>query len=257
MTSTTSWISNYQTKEGSSIRLFCFHHSGGGAVFYREWNKLLPQDVEVVPVQLPGRWERFSEAPMKDMKVLIPQLYEGLKAFLDKPYAILGNSLGALVAYELARELRRRKAATPLGLFMVARTAPHSPLGRNAFYTLPDMDLLQRMNELYGGVPDSLFTDPDQREIWLPLMRADLQLYETYQYQPEEPFSFPIHVFFGNADPTIKNCTVESWALHSSDEISINGLEGGHFFIETSKAQFFSLLSEKLSDLRPGFELSF
>src|ERR1039458_7197841 len=102
------WISCRRPGPEARLRLFCFPYAGAGALIFRTWSDGLPADVEVCPVQLPGRGTRLMERPFTQLSLLIEALAQALVPFLDKPFAFFGHSLGALVSFELARRIRRQ-----------------------------------------------------------------------------------------------------------------------------------------------------
>src|SRR2546430_10624517 len=102
------WLMIPRPNPNASVRLFCFPYAGGNASIYTSWSRDLSANVELVAVQPPGRANRISEPPHSRMQDLIADLCPAIRALLGKPYILLGHSLGSHVAFELARELRRR-----------------------------------------------------------------------------------------------------------------------------------------------------
>ena len=196
------WIQRDYSKANSVITLFCFPHSGGGASSYRKFSDNLPNDVEVIPIQLPGREIRFEEAPISQMSKLIPPLAEAITPYLNRPYAFFGHRLGSLVSFELTRELRRRNQTLPKGLFLSACSAPQLPDIDPPIYDAPNPVFIERLRK-YNGTPPEILEDQELIEIFLPMLRADFSLSETYSYSNENPFSFPIFVYGGDRDSTL------------------------------------------------------
>ncbi|WP_278187600.1 thioesterase II family protein [Micromonospora sp. R77] len=136
------------------LRLFCFPHAGGAASAYRRWLRDVPDGVEILPVQLPGRENRSTETPHTDLTTLVGELADALAAHLCVPYALVGNSLGALVATELARELARRGFPGPAHL-VVAAAPPARRRDLAPVAGLPDAALLAAVHRRHGGIPPS------------------------------------------------------------------------------------------------------
>jgi medium-chain acyl-[acyl-carrier-protein] hydrolase len=213
----------------ADVRLLCLPHAGAGASVYRAWRDHLPPErVAVVPLQPPGREMRFREPPLTDVQPLVAQLVEALLPVLEPPYAIYGHSLGALVAFELARALRRARAPQPLGLLVSARPAPQLPRLRPAAHLLPDADLVAELERL-GGIPAEIAVDETLLDFLMPLLRADLEVNEDYAYRHEPPLACPIAAFAGRDDPRVPAAEMEPWRAQTDAGFELHVLPGGHF----------------------------
>src|SRR5262249_36980729 len=124
------WIAAHRSSPHCTIRLFCLPYAGAGASIFRSWSAQLPTQIEVCPVQLPGREERLSEAAFERMEPLIEELSTALNTYVDRPFAFFGHSMGALIAFELARRLQEDRGLCPKRLIVSGRRAP--ALHRNA-----------------------------------------------------------------------------------------------------------------------------
>ncbi|MGE3272883.1 MAG: thioesterase II family protein, partial [Chloroflexota bacterium] len=180
----TAWIRCPRPSEQASLRLFCLPFGGGGAQTYREWPAALGPDIEVWHAQLPGREARHREPPLTSLPPLVQPLAAAMLPYLDRPYAIFGHSMGALIAFELARLFRRLGAPAPTYLFVSARRAPHLPDWRPPLHTLPDADLVDHLNQRYNGLPRAVLESADLLRMFTPLIRADLTLTELYDFVP-------------------------------------------------------------------------
>jgi medium-chain acyl-[acyl-carrier-protein] hydrolase len=170
------WLSVWRSGDGpASVRLFCFPPAGGGASFFRDWADALPADVEVSAIQLPGRETRLRESPHARMGPLVDDLSATLRPHLDRPFAIFGHSMGALVGFELARRLHAASAPEPALVVVAGQRAPHLPLGRELWHRLPTPRLLDALREL-NGIPELVLDNAELRELVLPAIRADLEL---------------------------------------------------------------------------------
>ncbi|MGB8956400.1 MAG: thioesterase domain-containing protein, partial [Tumebacillaceae bacterium] len=118
------WIAYHQPRPSAKVRLFCFAHAGGNASAYRKWAEQMPREIEVCPVQFPGRERRWNETPIADLRELMETLTPLFRSVQDKPFALFGHSLGSMVAFEVARELRRTGLPAPVRLFASAGRAP-------------------------------------------------------------------------------------------------------------------------------------
>jgi len=226
-----SWLSFRKPGAEARLRLFCFPYAGAGALIFRAWSDGLPADVEVCPVQLPGRGTRLMERPFTQLSPLVEALAQALVPLLDKPFAFFGHSLGALVSFELARRIRRQYGVHPVRLFVSAGRAPQIPHRTRPIHTLPDKDLLVELRRL-NGMPSELLDHEELMEIMLPVLRADFAVYETYVYLTEPPLDCPISAFGGLQDLRVKDSDLEAWRAQTSASFSLRMFPGDHFFLK-------------------------
>ncbi|MHB9796211.1 thioesterase II family protein [Pseudomonas sp. MT3] len=230
------------------LRLLCLPYSGASAMVYARWKRQLPVWVDVRPVELPGRGRRFAENLQTDLRGLADQLAGEVAAHLEQPYALFGHSLGGLLAFELAHALRQRGLPTPQALFASAASAPscrdsHCELAEEQ----SDAQLIERMRRL-GGTPEAVFADEEMLRLTLPVMRADFLLCGRYDYRRRPQLSCPIHVFGGKAD-RISVESLSAWQDETRAGFSLEMLDGGHFFLNSSEARLLELM---LGHLRPS-----
>jgi surfactin synthase thioesterase subunit len=213
------------------MRLFCFPYAGGAASAYRNWYGGALSGFEVCPVQLPGRERRINDVPVERIPLLVDQLAEVLP--LDRPFAFFGHSMGALVAFELTRELRRRGCAMPAHLFFSGAQAPQLGPNRPPRYRLSREHLIVELRKL-GGTPEMVLEDPELLDLVLPAIRADFALIDTYQYSHASPFTCPITVFSGEDDSEVEPFDVIQWRPHTVGSFRHISFPGDHFFITSS-----------------------
>src|SRR6185437_8848497 len=188
MTSSTAtpWFTSKRPNARARLRLFCFPYAGGGPAIYRLWPQNLPTDVEICVAQLPGRGTRMREQPFTNLDALVQAATEAIKPLLDKPFALFGHSMGAMISFELARRLREQGQPQPSYLFISGRRAPQLPNDDPLSYNLPDTELRQELLRL-NGTPKEVLEHPELMELMLPLLRADFSVVETYEYRPGVP----------------------------------------------------------------------
>ena len=207
--------------------LYCLPHAGGGASAYRSWLGKVP-GVAVLPVQPPGREGRFREPPYKRMGSLVGDLANVVTASLagngGGPYAVYGHSLGALVAFELLRELRRRGDPEPVHLFVSGCVAPHCPFDDGP--PIRNMELPELVATLrkLGGTPEWLLSDPSVLEMIVPAIRADFSVKETNVYRPEPPLDVPITALPATDDPRASEELVGRWCEQTTGEFELHTL---------------------------------
>lgn len=219
------WLAG-RAVEGAHTRLYCFAHSGGAVGEYLRWQPQLP-GVELRGVQLPGRGERFAEPVINALPVLVGQVVDNIG--FEPPFSLFGHSCGALIAFEVVRELRRRGRALPERLFLSAYPAAHLPRSDSRLHTLGDQELLAAIDERYGGLPAQFLTEPEIVALALPAYRADFSLFETYRYEAGEPLPVPLHVFGGDRDRVPREALAQ-WHRHTSRDFHLHTMAGDHFY---------------------------
>lgn len=244
-TKANSWILYPKPNPAASLRLFCFPFAGGGAQTFRGWLDAVPNAVEICPVQLPGRESRIKEPPFSSVGSLLEPLATAIKPSLDKPFVFFGHSMGAIVAFELARKLRRDQGQLPESLIVSARVAPHLPIPRAPVNSLPPDDFLEALKAL-KGTPKEVMENKELMEVVTPLLRADLAIHEDYVYSPEAPLGCPILAFGGLQDTEASRVAIDAWQEHTTKGFIRRMLPGDHFFIVTAQTLFLRTLSQEL-----------
>ena len=240
-----SWIASRKPNPQARLRLFCFPYAGGGASIFRTWSDGLPMDVEVCPVQFPGRGTRLTETPFTQLSPLVQAVAQALVPLLDKPFAFFGHSLGALIGFELARQLRRQSGVQPVRLFVSADRAPQIPQRDRPIHALPEGEFLVELHRL-NGIPGKVLEEVELMQIMLPVLRADFAVYETYVYSTEPPLNCPISTFGGLQDHRVSRGDLEAWRDQTSASFSLRMFSGDHFFWNTTQPLLLQVLSQEL-----------
>lgn len=228
--------------------MFCLPYAGGGASAFNSWPDALPDTVELQAVQLPGRESRYSEPMFTQILETASALATSIEPYLDRPYALFGYSMGALIAFELMRELRRRGSHLPEQLFVAARRAPqNSPICPPLTHLTLD-GFLEKMRHYYDP-PQGAWELPELLEIILPPLRADMRMCEGYIYHPEPPFDCPIHAFAGHSDICSPPDIVQAWREQTTGDFEMDVFEGGHFFINTALDDLQSAIIARLEHI--------
>jgi medium-chain acyl-[acyl-carrier-protein] hydrolase len=181
------------------------------------------------------------------MEPLIRTLCDALTHFLDLPFVLFGHSLGALMAFETARELRRRGLGTPLRLFVSAHAAPQIPRLVEPLHRLPEPEFVAELVRRYDAIPSVVLADRDLMEMFIPVLRADLEILETYNYCPEPPLACPISAFGGVLDSTVAKSHLEAWQHQTASSFRMNMFHGGHFFLKDARPQVLDAICSDLS----------
>jgi medium-chain acyl-[acyl-carrier-protein] hydrolase len=169
-----------------------------------------------------------------------------LEPLLDHPFAFYGHSLGAIVAFETARWLRHTGRALPNTLFVSASRAPHLPWPHPSVRHLNDVDLLNEIHRRYGSVPEIVLEDAELRGLLTPALRADMSLIETYRYEPEAPFAFPIFAFGGDTDHMVGHAEINEWGTQTSGPFHFRMLPGAHLFLQSRREELLEEISSAL-----------
>lgn len=244
------WFPYRTPRRQAHLRLFCFPHAGGGASVYRAWSDDMAPEIEIWPVQLPGREHRFREPPLRSIQSVVEQLTTALQPYMDMPFAFFGHSMGALVAYELAQALRRGGRQTPVHLAVSGREAPHVRSPGGTMHDLSDHALMAALRR-FNGTPTDALGHPELLHMVLPLLRADFEAHETYAYGASEPLDCPISAFGGLADPDVDRDSLAAWQRHTRGELVLRMFPGDHFFIRQARRAVVRTLGEILLSMAP------
>lgn len=241
---TASWFINFESPAQPRMRLFCFPFAGGSAAVFRSFTAGLPPEIEVWAANLPGHGSRLGEAPLVDLRAAARLLAQALTPLSHGcPFAFFGHSLGALLAFEVARVLRWQGQRLPTHLYVSATIAPHLPRIDRQWHTLPDAELVAEMGK-YNGLPAELLAEPELLALFLPGLRADLTMIETDVYVPERPFAFPITAFGGAADPLVSQDELTAWREQTRGKFQMTLFEGDHFFLDAAQPAILAAVTQ-------------
>lgn len=228
------WIEQLRSGPAARLRLLCVPYAGAGPDVFRPWAELLPPTVDLWAAQLPGRATRIREQPPTSLEPLVASLADALEPHLGLPVALFGHSMGALIAFELAREIRRRGLSEPAQLFVSGCEAPQLAPQETPVGHLSDDELLQRIRE-FAGTPEEVLQHVELMRFFLPVLRADFCVVESYAYHDHGPLSCPLSAFGGMQDPTIDRERLEAWRLQSLSLFRLRMIPGGHFYLDQAR----------------------
>jgi medium-chain acyl-[acyl-carrier-protein] hydrolase len=242
-----TWMMRPRPNPQAQLRLFCFPYAGGGASMYYTWPDELPAGVEVCAINLPGREARLAEPPITRLDPLVRALADALAPALTGRFAFVGHSLGSLVAFELTRELVRRRAPQPVHLLLSGRPAPQIPNHEPRIHALPDAQFIEGVRR-YNGMPEDVLRNPELLELVLPVLRADFAINETYEYRPGPPLACPISAFGGTEDADIPEAALAAWSEQTNGPATHQMFPGDHFYVFTARRDFLRAVSRVLTD---------
>jgi medium-chain acyl-[acyl-carrier-protein] hydrolase len=227
MVNSLAWLATGPVSPEARVRLFCLPQAGGGAGDFDLWPKEISSSLDLCPVQLPGRQDRFVEPAFRNMMDLVSELAVVVAENADLPFAIFGHCMGALIAFEIVRELRRKQEPLPLYVFLSSYVAPQNSevdLAKR-IYCLPEKEFIERIRERSILDTDSL-DNPELLKLMLPLLRADYSLCETYRYDVEAPLKCPIAVYGAESDPALKESDIAAWRSQTQATFSLRMVPG-------------------------------
>lgn len=244
------WLVNLGARDGAKIRLICAHHAGGSSRYFEAWPDALPPHVEAIGVNLPGRGSRRSEPLVRDLDTVVASIVSDLEKYLDRPFAMFGDSIGALVCFEVIRALRRQGKPLPVRLFASGMVAPHIVWWNPEvpMHKMTDEALFQGLVRDAGMLDEKSLADADLRDVMIPVVRADLEIAETYVHQPESPLAVPITALRGDQDILLSPDQLEGWSRHTSLSFEHLTMPGNHFYSRSNRAKLLDLIASRIGD---------
>jgi surfactin synthase thioesterase subunit len=239
------WIQNFHPAPLAACRLVCLPHAGGSATFYHPLSRALSPAVEVLAVQYPGRQHRRAEPCIEDLGELADRICESLADYADRPLALFGHSMGALLAFEVALQLERATPGVVAHVFASARSAPSVPGAEG----LPDRDdaaLLSHLREL-GGTQLKLLGETELLPLILPALRSDYRAVSRYRHRAGERLRCGLTGLAGAADPAVGVDAVRAWRDHTAGPFDLRVLPGGHFYLDAQWSAVVGLVLDRLA----------
>ena len=241
-----TWFHCRKPNPHARLRLLCFPYAGGGVSVFRAWPDLLPSEIEVWAIQLPARDGRMREPIPDDLQMLAFGVANGLGPLLDAPFACFGHSMGALLAFEFTREIRRRGQMGPTHLFVSARRAPQLARTETPLHTLPEEPFIEMLRQRYNGIPAAILAEPELLKLFLPMLRADFKMIEMYQYREDVPLDCPIIAFGGAQDELARHDDLAAWQAQTHSSFKMQMFQGGHFFLQAALPQLLATVAREL-----------
>ncbi|WP_017596332.1 thioesterase II family protein [Nocardiopsis potens] len=240
------WIRRYAPSPDAPVRLACLPHAGGSASFFLPVARTLAPAVDVLAVQYPGRQDRYTERCIEDLHELADEAASALEPWTDAPLALLGHSMGASLAFEVALRLERKTGAVPVALFASGRRAP-SRHREETVHLRDDDGIIAELKRLNGTDSDVL-GDEELLRMVLPAIRGDYTAAETYRPRPgEASVSCPVVAMTGDSDPKVSIDEARAWEEHTTGGFDLHVFPGGHFYLADRQAEVLKLVADRLN----------
>jgi medium-chain acyl-[acyl-carrier-protein] hydrolase len=240
------WLLVQPARTTPRFKLFCFPYAGFGTTIFHGWGAALPAAVEVQAVRLPGRGARIREPAMTQMSALVTAMVDVLEPELSGMYGFFGHSMGGRVAFEVTRELDERRLPQPAQLWISGNRAPQLRPRRAPIHELPESEFIAELRE-YGGALPEVLANQELMQIYVPILRSDFALHDTYTHRPGPPLSVRLSAFGGTEDPYVPASDLEAWSEHTTAAFDVQTFPGGHFFLHGAKALLLDRLGRDLS----------
>jgi surfactin synthase thioesterase subunit len=213
------------------IKVFFLPFAGGSKHSYHNFAKAAPGNLEIIPIELPGRGTRYKEPLFDNIHDLTVDVFEQIKNAITKsPYAIYGHSMGTLIGFLLTKKILANDLPPPLHLFVTGRGGPSVIYDDGPpAYLLNKAEFIEKVRSL-GGSPDEILSDENMMDFFEPILRADFKAVATYIHQPAEPFNVPVTVIIGIKDKTTYDQAM-LWQNETTKDIVFKKFPGKHFFI--------------------------
>lgn len=248
-----SWFVIPKPRPQAQLRLFCFPYAGGNTSTYVDWANKLSQEVELVLILPPGRATRIVETAFDDMSALVSDLFDSIIKLLDKPYILLGHSLGSRVAFELLSRLQTEGYSLPEALIASGSRAPHLKKEFKDIWQMSDQEFIDEL-KILNGTPKAFFDHPELIEFLLPMLRADFKIADLYRAEKNQ-LNCSIHVLSGTEDSDIPKHELMAWQDLSLNKITLNYIHGDHFFIDKNPSDVLSQVNRVLSEIMEADKL--
>jgi medium-chain acyl-[acyl-carrier-protein] hydrolase len=246
------WLARRTPNPRALFRLFCFPYAGGGSLAFHDWPRWLPSWVDVCPIELPGRGARIAEPLMSAIAPMVRLIAPAIAPHLDRPFGFFGHSMGAAIAFELTRELRRLGQRQPELVIVSGRRAPQLPPEGDPAHrlsALPDAEFLEEVRRL-RGTPPEVFEHAELVQLFMPILRADFALCREYAFTPEPPLSCALSAYGGERDE-VTHEAFEAWRELTTGPFTLRKFPGDHFYVNTDRALFLPAIGRDIEAAMP------
>jgi medium-chain acyl-[acyl-carrier-protein] hydrolase len=237
-----SWYLEYKKNPDATIRLFCFHHSGGGASAYYPWIDYLSPKIELITIQPPGRENRFTEPLNNNIKDIVAKLSEGFDIYKNKPFFVFGHSLGALISFEFIKSIHQLYSLYPRHMIISATKAPHLPFRMKHLSQLDDKSLKEEL-KIYNGIDERILNNDELLDLILPIVKSDFSIYENYNFLDSKPIPCDILALLGDQDQTVTQEEILAWSAYTAGKFEHISFPGKHFFLKDHQKELLEIIN--------------
>ncbi|GIG59295.1 oleoyl-ACP hydrolase [Longispora fulva] len=241
----TTWLRRFRPAADAAVSLVCLPHAGGSASFFFPVSRALAPAIDVLAVQYPGRQDRRHEPNIDNLPELADRIVDALTHMVDRPFALFGHSMGAMLAYEIALRLAAAGLPAPTRVFLSGRRAP-SRHRDDRVHLMSDGEILAQIRRL-NGTDLMALDDPDIRDMILPVVRNDYRAVETYRHDPSRVLDCPVTVLTGDRDPLVTVDEARAWEEHTTGPTDLLVLPGGHFYLVEQSERVLDVIRRRLS----------
>ncbi len=226
-------------------------YAGGSAAIYSSWKSALMPNVVLRPIELSGRGKRFDETLYKNIDHAVNDVLNIMRSEISKaPYALFGHSMGGIMVYELARKIREEQLPAPFEIFISGKSAPNIQRERKKFSQMPINEFRKEVLNL-GGTPKEFFEHPELLDLFLPILKNDFRLVETYNFiERNSILENDLTILLGEHDDLTKE-QEEGWSMLTNQKCSTHYFNGGHFFLNEKTEEVIAILNKKLNQSKP------
>jgi surfactin synthase thioesterase subunit len=238
-------------------KIFCLPYAGGSAFsIYGKWRSLLIEELEIVPLELPGRGARIFEDHFKSIEEAVDDGFRVIKKNIENcSYGLWGHSMGGIIAYELGRKIAKSELQNPTNIIISGLKPLHSRNTSSPIHLYNDNDFINTIINL-NGTPKEVFDNREMRDLYLPILRNDFKVIYDYDYhQTDEVLSIPLTAIMGKNED-IKLSEFCRWKELTSSSCEIISLEGDHFFINRNLEAIANILRRILNDSHENISYS-
>jgi medium-chain acyl-[acyl-carrier-protein] hydrolase len=234
------------------IKLYCLPYAGGSAAIYTKWGKYLDSSIELCPIELAGRADRFKEPYYNSMSEAVDDIANLIGNGLEEnEYALFGHSMGSMIAYELIYRFRAKNLKSPIHVFFSGRYPPSIKKEKRNVHLLSETEFKQEVTE-FGGLPENLFRFKGLLKIALETLRADFKMIETYECDhPVEKFDFDFSVLAGREDVLAVPSDMKEWKKYASKQCTFYYFDGGHFYLHDHTEKIAQIINNTLVHSQP------
>ncbi len=229
------------------MKLLCVPYAGATSMNYLQWKKYFDSDIQLIPLDPPGRGRRITEDCAQSIDEAIEDMVSQIHHLLspDEDYAFYGHSMGSLLIYEILHSLKNTAFNTPAHVFLSGRNPPQYPIPLRISH-LNDPEFIKEILK-YGGTPEGFFENKQLADLFLPILRADYKMVEDYVYMEKEKLPIGITYFYSSEDAGISLTWINRWRELITGDFNMYTFKGGHFFIFEHAKEISSIMNNVLN----------